>query len=274
MVAETLNASPNKASRSSPSKFVIYTGFNDIKSSCGEQVDSRKVTAPYTVFGSSPRPKPSNGAKSPGPGSYQIPSTLGKAVLSTIQQAPSCSLSGRDKFGSAIDIKLAASSPGPGDYSSKVVNLREQNAPKFSLGKKWSSNADANKKVPGPGAYEASNSIGPTFLSTQKSNPASAFPRGERTPLTPNSTPDVGPGQYGVVVTSVGKQTISTLSTPASFSFGTQERSKTSKTKELDNAGQGRYYSARSSVGKQSESIYPSSPGISMSGRTKFGSHF
>ncbi|GLE09604.1 hypothetical protein PINS_up021332 [Pythium insidiosum] len=51
--------------------------------------------------------------------------------------APACSISGREKFGSTSDMKAAANAPGPGDYSSAIVNPRERSAPKYSLGKKW-----------------------------------------------------------------------------------------------------------------------------------------
>ncbi|KAJ0399111.1 hypothetical protein ATCC90586_009362 [Pythium insidiosum] len=262
--------SPSKTKAGSP-KGQIYTGFNDIKSSVGEQVDSRKVTAPVTVFGTSTRPQTTSGNKSPGPGAYQVPSSIGKPVLSTMVAAPACSISGREKFGSTSDMKAAANAPGPGDYSSAIVNPRERSAPKYSLGKKWTE-LSGMKKTPGPGAYEATTTIGRTVLSTQKQNPMPAFPRVERKPLLQNSTADVGPGQYGVVVGAVGKQPVSTLSTSAAFSFGTEQRSKLSK-----NVGEvpgPASYQTKSSVGKQVESMYRSAPAASMSGRTKFGSHF
>ncbi|KAF1773430.1 Sperm-tail PG-rich repeat [Phytophthora cactorum] len=227
--------------------------FTDIKSSVGEQVDSRKATAPYTVFGSGTRPRTHNGSKSPGPGAYQIPSSIGKPVLSTMAQAPSCSISGREKFGSTADLKSSAKFPGPGDYSTSIVNPRERAAPSYSLGKKWSPMA-GDKKFPGPGAYESSPTIGRTVLSTQKSNPVSSFPK------------------YGVVVEAVGRQAISTVSSAAAFSFGTEARSKTGRS-AADAMGS-KYYDPRSSVGTQVESTYRSAPKCSMSGRTKFGSHF
>lgn len=248
-----------------------YTGFADIKSACGEQVDSRKVTAPYTVFGSSTRPHTTSGNKAPGPGAYQIPSSIGKPVLSTMAQAPACSISGREKFGSTNDAKLSASMPGPGDYTSDIVNPRERAAPSYSLGKKWNGPAGA-KKSPGPGSYESSSTLGRTFLSTQKSNPMPAFTKVERKPLTAGNV-DVGPGQYSVVVAAVGKQPISTLSSAASYSFGTEQRAKVSRGSAGSVNGLG-YYPAKSSVGKQVESTYRTAPGCSMSGRTKFGSHF
>jgi hypothetical protein len=44
----------------------LHTGYADIKSACGEQVDSRKKTAPTMCFGSSSRPHVNhNGANSP-----------------------------------------------------------------------------------------------------------------------------------------------------------------------------------------------------------------
>ena len=57
--------SPAKSPMKSPQKTliqeavpeVLHTGYNDIKSSCGEQVDSRKYTSTMMGFGSSVRPK-------------------------------------------------------------------------------------------------------------------------------------------------------------------------------------------------------------------------
>ncbi|TMW66828.1 hypothetical protein Poli38472_011944 [Pythium oligandrum] len=274
-----MSGSPGRASSSpgkSPAKNgspkgQMYTGFNDVKSSVGGQVDSRKVTAPTTVFGSSTRPQTSSGSKSPGPGAYQIPSSIGKPILSTMNAAPACSISGREKFGSTSDMKTAANSPGPGDYTSTIVNPRERSAPKYSLGKKWTQ-LSGMKKFPGPGEYEAPTTIGRTVLSTQKQNPMPAFPRVERKPLAATSTADVGPGQYGVVVAAVGKQPLSTLTSAAAFSFGNEQRSKLAKT-GVEVPGPASYQ-PKSSVGKQVESTYRTAPKISMSGRTKFGSHF
>lgn len=252
----------------SPTHFLAFT---DIKSSCGEQVDSRKATAPVTVFGSGTRQRMASGAKSPGPGSYQIPSSIGKPVLSTMAQAPSCSISGREKFGSTADLNASAKFPGPGDYATNIINPRERVAPSYSLGKKWSPTA-GEKKFPGPGAYETPSTIGRTVLSTQKSNPVSSFPKVERKPLRTSSAADVGPGQYAVVVESVGRQAVSTISSAAAFSFGTESRNKTSGL--VSDLNGSKYYDPRSSVGTQVESTYRSAPKCSMSGRTKFGSFF
>lgn len=263
--------SPSKVSAVLDTTPQVYTGFHDIRSSVGDQADSRKVTAPTATFGSSTRPQASTCSKAPGPGAYQVPSSIGRPILSTMHAAPSCSISGREKFGSTSDIKAAANAPGPGDYASPIVNPRERSAPKFSLGKKWTATAGM-RKSPGPGAYEAPSTIGKTILSTQKTNPMPAFTKVERKPLLMTSTADVGPGQYGVVVASVGKQPLSTLHSAAAFSFGNEQRSKLGKGGIA--APGPAFYTAKSSVGKQVESLYKTAPKVSMSGRTKFGSHF
>ncbi|KAG1703601.1 hypothetical protein DVH05_007545 [Phytophthora capsici] len=259
---QTSNKSPPR-----PLGSPVNQTFTDVKSSCGGQVDSRKATAPGAVFGSGTRPHTTNGSKAPGPGAYEVPSTIGKPVLSTMAQAPSCSIAGREKFGSTADLTTSARQPGPGDYTSDIVNPRERAAPSYSLGKKWSSTG-GDERIPGPGAYEASTTIGHTVLSTQKSNPVSSFPKVERKPLHASSTADVGPGQYAVVVESVGRQAVSTVASGASYSFGTDTRSKT-----VRSTGRYKYYDPKSSVGTQVESTYRTAPKCSMSGRTKFGSH-
>ncbi|RLO05678.1 hypothetical protein DYB28_006553 [Aphanomyces astaci] len=147
----------------SPSKLLaagLTTGFEDIKSACGDQVDSRKRTAPTTCFGTSSRPRDAgDGSQSPGPGAYQVPTAIGKPVLSTMKTAAACSISGREKFGSTADLKSAANCPGPGDYSPHIVNPNEKTAPQYSLGKKWSKSVDGTNRSPGPGAYETPESL-------------------------------------------------------------------------------------------------------------------
>ncbi|KAK1946608.1 Outer dense fiber protein 3 [Phytophthora citrophthora] len=266
----SMSGRPQTSNKSPPRPLGSPTNqtFTDVKSSCGGQVDSRKATAPGAVFGSGTRPHTTSGSKAPGPGAYQIPSTIGKPVLSTMAQAPSCSIAGREKFGSTADLSASGRQPGPGDYTSDIVNPRERAAPSYSLGKKWS-NMGGDERIPGPGAYESSTTIGRTVLSTQKSNPVSSFPKVERKPLHGSGTGDVGPGQYSAVVESIGRQAVSTAASGASYSFGTDTRSKS-----VRSTGKYKYYDPRSSVGTQAESTYPTAPKCTMSGRTKFGGHF
>lgn len=140
----------------------LHTGFDDIKSACGEQVDSRKRTAPISSFGSSTRPKAiPQGDKVPGPGAYQIPTSIGKAVVSTVKTAPSATISGREKFGSTADLKEAANSPGPGEYNSRLVNPKEKSAPQYSLGKRWVESSN-QRQSPAPGSYTPSTSLSQT----------------------------------------------------------------------------------------------------------------
>ncbi|OWZ17358.1 hypothetical protein PHMEG_0008714 [Phytophthora megakarya] len=239
----------------------------DVKSSIGEQVDSRKVTAPYPVFTSGNRAYKAIPGQAPGPGEYRIPSSIGNTVLSTMAQAPACTISGREKFGSTADLANSAKSPGPGDYNTSGINPRGQNAPSYSLGKKWSP-TKGQGRAPGPGAYDAGTTIGHTVLSTQKSNAGLSFGQGERQPLH-TSNNDVGPGQYSVVVDSVGR---STATSGAAFTFGTDTRGKTNSL--VNNVPGPNTYDAKSSFGKQGESVFRTAPGCTMSGRTKFGGQF
>ncbi|KDO23792.1 hypothetical protein SPRG_11222 [Saprolegnia parasitica CBS 223.65] len=268
------NKSPNKGAGAAP----LHTAYDDIKSSCGDQVDSRKRTAPTTCFGSSSRAQGhSDGSKSPGPGAYQVPTSLGKPVLSTMRTAPACSVAGREKFGSVSDLKSAASCPGPGDYSSQVVNLKEANAPHYSLGKKWTTPAEPTKKSPGPGAYDTPESISSKAVrSTNRSAPASSFSKVNRKPLTESSTADVGPGQYNTGNVAVGRQVVSTVNNSAAYSFSIVGRSKAPvgarSSHEMSPAPNA--YKQQAAVGTQVLSNFKTAPKCTMSGRTKFGSHF
>ncbi|KAG2530487.1 hypothetical protein JM18_002120, partial [Phytophthora kernoviae] len=239
-----------------------HGGYTDPKSAIGGQIDSRKNTAPSATFGSGVRARPTTGGKSPGPGSYKISSSMG--------QAPSHTISGREKFGSTADLENSAKTPGPGNYNTDVINPRERAAPSYSLGKKWAQ-TDGDKKIPGPGAYDASSTIGHTVLSTHKSNTGASFSKVERKPLHTSGTADVGPGQYSVVVEAVGRQTVSTVNSGASYSFGTESRTKNDRS--VVDGPRSHYYDPKSSVGKQVESLYPTAPKATMAGRTKFSSH-
>ncbi|KAF4322253.1 hypothetical protein G195_002682 [Phytophthora kernoviae 00238/432] len=210
------------------------------------------------------------GGQSPGPGEYKIPSSIGNPVLSTMGQAPSHTISGREKFGSTADLENSAKTPGPGNYNTDVINPRERAAPSYSLGKKWAQ-TDGDKKIPGPGAYDASSTIGHTVLSTHKSNTGASFSKVERKPLHTSGTADVGPGQYSVADEAVGRQTVSTVNSGASYSFGTETRTKNDRS--IADGPRSHYYDPKSSVGAQVESLYRTAPKVSMGGRTKFGSH-
>ncbi|KAF0715263.1 Aste57867_3477 [Aphanomyces stellatus] len=272
---------PSPRREGSPGKvgFNLHTGFEDIKSSCGEQVDSRKRTAPTPIFGTSSRPKdPGDGSKSPGPGAYQVPSAISRPVLSTMVTAPACSIAGREKFGSTSDLKSAANCPGPGDYTPHIVNPNEPIAPQFSLGKKWSKSLDGQSKVPGPGAYDTPENLlnTKTVLSTSKHATASSFPKVNRKPLMESSTADVGPGQYNTGNVAVGKQVVSTVTNAAAYSFSVVGRSKAPVGSRMghDVGPAPNAYKAQAAVGTQVLSNYKTAPKCSMSGRTKFGSHF
>ncbi|RLN83255.1 hypothetical protein BBO99_00002264 [Phytophthora kernoviae] len=210
-----------------------HGGYTDPKSAIGGQIDSRKNTAPSATFGSGVRAHPTTGGKSP-------------------------------------DLENSAKTPGPGNYNTDVINPRERAAPSYSLGKKWAQ-TDGDKKIPGPGAYDASSTIGHTVLSTHKSNTGASFSKVERKPLHTSGTADVGPGQYSVVIEAVGRQTVSTVNSGASYSFGTETRTKNDRS--IADGPRSHYYDPKSSVGKQVESLYPTAPKATMAGRTKFSSH-
>ncbi|RHY65098.1 hypothetical protein DYB38_010271 [Aphanomyces astaci] len=127
--------SPPRSPRPSPSKLLaagLTTGFEDIKSACGDQVDSRKRTAPTTCFGTSSRPRDAgDGSQSP---AWCVHGVRSKKALELVADwwEERC----------------------VGDYSPHIVNPNEKTAPQYSLGKKWSKSVDGTNRSPGPGAYE------------------------------------------------------------------------------------------------------------------------
>jgi len=245
---------------------ILDIGYDDIKSSCGEQYDSRKKTAPMPSFGTSVRPKPiPGGDKVPGPGAYKIPSSIGKAVISTVKSSPACAISGREKFGSTTDLKESANLPGPGDYTSRIVNPKELVAPKYSLGKRWSAEKDL-RKSPGPGSYEQKTLLGRVPLSTKKNGGQVKFGTGKRPELMQTSTADVGPGQYKDANGSVGKQNESTRKNAASFSFSAVGRKKAPIGARMNHdrvPGPG-HYKLKSAVGTQIVSTLPNAPNLTL----------
>mmetsp|Transcript_15021 Transcript_15021/g.46633 ORF Transcript_15021/g.46633 Transcript_15021/m.46633 type:complete len:150 (+) Transcript_15021:156-605(+) len=99
--------------------------------------NATKHSSPSYQFGSAIRPRLSEAEPTPGAGAYSIKTTiLGNVPDSKIHSAPQFSLRSREKFGNpmlrALDTETARQ-PGPGWYTPKQVNPKDDNAPKYSF---------------------------------------------------------------------------------------------------------------------------------------------
>lgn len=127
----------------------------DSPSSIGTQLRSELETCPMVGFGTSTRDggrKPGGGHAVPGPGAYRLATLLGPSMYdSTKPSSPAPAMAGREKFGTLIDNKDAAATPGPGSYAVRGRNTRFRDQPSHSLGPKWTT--ETNKgSTPAPGA--------------------------------------------------------------------------------------------------------------------------
>eukprot|EP00002_Diphylleia_rotans_P038108 TRINITY_DN8614_c0_g1_i1.p1 TRINITY_DN8614_c0_g1~~TRINITY_DN8614_c0_g1_i1.p1 ORF type:complete len:1771 (-),score=292.93 TRINITY_DN8614_c0_g1_i1:115-5427(-) len=159
---------------------------------------SAKDTGPMFTMGT-PRPvspRTKEAALTPGPGEFQIPSTIGKG--------PSFSMSGRVE----APIKLT---PGPGDY--KIDSMVGKEGPKYTISYRYE---EKYPEGPGPGQYESKTletAIPITIGSKLSPRPLSPRPgptsyqRAEFMPegpeftigkrlSPPNKEPNPGPGEY------------------------------------------------------------------------------
>ncbi|CAN0180082.1 unnamed protein product, partial [Laminaria digitata] len=122
-------------------------------------------SAPKIGFGTAGRPPlQEGGAEAPGPGAYQLKSTMFVNPSSMIRSPPSFTMRGREKFGSpdlkAID-RTCQMEPGPGHYKMGIVNPQEDNAPKYTFPKDAGAAARENTcRAPGPGQYNLPAGVG------------------------------------------------------------------------------------------------------------------
>lgn len=157
-------------------------------------------------------------------GLYVPPSGLGRQVLSHTTSSP------KTHFGSSTrDAVKAKDSPSPVTYKAntsmmgdiKVISgsIYRRSAPSAKVG---TASRDAkplgSSGSAGP-SYVPPSAMGKQTLSGNASNANTVIGSGVRfPPVKSKDTP--GPGQYGVGMTAIGKQTSSTKRSPASFSFG------------------------------------------------------
>ena len=240
-------------------------------SSIGTQLSSESRSNPSVGFGTAARNSTRAQATAPGPGAYALKTLLGPAVAS-YPSSPACAMAGREKFGSAVDNKDAAKTPGPGTYATQngpVPHFRNQ--PKHSLGGKWSDMMDRST-TPAPDAYKSQSGFGKQLSSRKRTTATQAFGKGRARPMPSKGANQVGPGEYAAP-SSVGRQNLSTRSTAAAGRFGTeiQRPDMGGRGASRKSPGPGKYMMP-SSIGRMANSMKPSAPSSGLSGRTKFGS--
>ena len=151
-------------------------------SSIGTQLSSESRSNPSVGFGTAARNSTRAQATAPGPGAYALKTLLGPAVAS-YPSSPACAMAGREKFGSAVDNKDAAKTPGPGTYATQngpVPHFRNQ--PKHSLGGKWSDMMDRST-TPAPDAYKSQSGFGKQLSSRKRTTATQAFGKGRARPM-------------------------------------------------------------------------------------------
>ena len=245
-----------------------------------DSFNATKHSSPSYQFGSAIRPRLSEAEPTPGAGAYSIKTTiLGNVPDSKIHSAPQFSLRSREKFGNpmlrALDAETARQ-PGPGWYTPKQVNPKDDNAPKYSF-PKGHFIKDKARLSPGPGAYVIPSSVGKQVLSTKSNNNGMGFGQGERPPLLRVHN-DVGPGEYGVGISACKKQVDSRKKTSGFVKFSRCARDKATSTSAKDEEealpGPGTYQLPPGLCGGGSSYPFRAAPKASLSGREKFGSPF
>eukprot|EP00903_Cladosiphon_okamuranus_P008057 g7771.t1 len=236
-------------------------------------------SAPKIGFGTAGRPPLNDGgAESPGPGAYQLKSTMFVNPSSMIRSPPSFTMRGREKFGSpdlkAID-RTCQMEPGPGHYKMAIVNPQEDNAPKYTFPKDTGAEVRENVvRAPGPGHYNIHPGVGKQVLSTKRSHAGVGFGTGNRPDLMVQSTADVGPGEYSIPGSTGERQVDSRKCNKSGAKFSKAPRMGKSGSLEDLAPGPGNYRLPPGICGRGAASPYPSAPAATLSGREKFGSPF
>ncbi|CAM9167508.1 unnamed protein product, partial [Sphacelaria rigidula] len=230
-------------------------------------------------FGTSGRPPlQEGGAEAPGPGAYQLKSTMFVYPSSVIRSPPSYTMRGREKFGSpdlkAID-RTCQMEPGPGHYKIAIVNPQEDHAPKYTFPKDVGPTArEKGHRAPGPGHYNIPTGVGKQVLSTKRSHNGVGFGTGNRPDLLVQSTADVGPGEYTVPGATGERQIDSRKCSNGGAKFSKAPRMGKRGSLEDVAPGPGNYRLPPGICGRGAASPYRSAPAATLSGREKFGSPF
>lgn len=233
---------------------------------------------PEIGFGTGSRPPLMVPTSTPGPGAYQVKTTLTKTIDSTIRSPEQYTIRSRHTFGDpnlkALS-KSTANEPGPGQY--KVANkfLHGTDNPKYSFPKARLP-SDKAQLSPGPGQYDVPGSLGKQPLSTKEKARETAFPIAARPSLVAPGTTDIGPGEYKPSPAACEFQVDSRKTSCPTTKFGTgfQKNRKLNAKVDLSepSPGPGSYQLPGGIAVASSGTPYRSAPAASLSGRNAFGS--
>lgn len=246
-------------------------------------MDSFNKTSAFTKdpeigFGTGSRPPLMVPTSTPGPGAYQIKTTLSKTIDSTIKSPEQYSIRSRHKFGDPNERALSktnSNEPGPGQYDLDGKFITGINSEKYSF-PKTKQLADKGALGPGPGTYKCLSSMGKQPLSTKKRSEELGFPLAPRPSLVQQGTTEIGPGEYGIPPAACEPQIDSRKPTCSSIKFGTGYSKNKNKIAKVDlsepSPGPGSYMLPGGIATKSSAAPYKSAPAPSLSGRNAFGS--
>ncbi|CAG9466544.1 unnamed protein product [Pedinophyceae sp. YPF-701] len=148
---------------------------------------------------------------SPGPGTYQPPSSLFKSVDATKSTAPSWKMPGGERFKYDYE-RRGRENPGAGQYentasigqqapshrptapSHSFGNVDRDGASKVFMGTRASKTQFAGRAAPGAGTYNAPTAFGKQGDSRVKTAPSSGFGSSMRMGMPKSEVP--GPGSY------------------------------------------------------------------------------
>jgi hypothetical protein len=223
---------------------------------------------PEVTFGTSTRPSLTVPDGGPGPGAYQIKTTLGKVMESHIRTPSQFSIRGRTKFGDpnakALS-KTAANEPGyefisfflfdplipfvvsvffislisvcilrrPGQYDLTGKFLAGKDPRKTAFPKAVPFK-DKNQLGPGPGSYQPLQSMGKQVISTKTGAMIVAFPKADRPSLVPPGSTDIGPAEYKPSPAACDIQVDSRKPTCSTIKFGEGYKVGSKDDKQLD----------------------------------------
>mmetsp|Transcript_1634 Transcript_1634/g.1779 ORF Transcript_1634/g.1779 Transcript_1634/m.1779 type:complete len:269 (+) Transcript_1634:152-958(+) len=261
---------------SPPGMGAIYIGKNTVMDSFNKtSVFTKDAEIGFSTGSRAPLNAPTAG---PGPGAYDIKTTLGKVMESNIKSPCQFTLRGREKFGDPNERALSktfANEPGPGNYdlTDKFLggaNARRSGFPKGLIPR------EKQHLSPGPGSYKPAESMGKQSLSTKKAAVTSGFPLAPRPGMAIQGGSTVGPGEYkGANIAACEPQVDSRKLTSGSIKFGTGYRKGVSTHKSdlsEPSPGPGTYALPGGVATTARGTPFRNSPAAQLSGRNKFGS--